>query len=67
VIVTVPAHAAPAAVGALVGAEAVKGLRLELAQRHVAEGGEDVAADVALVPVPGGQLQVSDLKQRVSR
>jgi hypothetical protein len=61
-MVTVPAHAASAAVGTLVGVEAVKGLGVELVQRHVSEGREDVAADVTLVPVPGGQLQVGHLK-----
>jgi hypothetical protein len=41
-----------------VGVEAIERLGVQLPQRDVPQGGEEVAADVALIPVPGGQLQV---------
>jgi hypothetical protein len=45
-------------VGAKVGVEAIERLGVQLPQRDVPQGRQDVAADVALVPVPRAQLEV---------
>lgn len=59
--------AVPAALGAKMDLEAVKDVDGHLAERQVAEGGQDRAPDVALVGEPRGQLKVGHLKPAVEQ